>query len=326
MKKEDEEDDDYLKMQSEKDEDDYMNMKFEDTQRVQETSLQRTQRLKRESRDRGNHKDRQRRAKEDREKRDKALATSLLNDPRSQNSKGLAMMKQMGFSGGGLGKSEAQGQTEPLEIKIKDDRGGIGHEPVKKRRHGGEAQKPDEAKAPRHNHDEFRQYSRKYYMEGRLMGITHSAQRLAERFDDKVQLQADGTFSRPPLKELPVEYRGRIRRRDLKKRDSEFRRQVEMSRLAVKRTSWYDDDDDEDDEDDYDDGLAMGRDGGLPMADELDEEDEELDAFLNLSAYDRFYRVTDFLRYKHRYCFWCKMTYPDEQMEGCPGRLEKDHD
>ncbi|PHH79713.1 hypothetical protein CDD80_3956 [Ophiocordyceps camponoti-rufipedis] len=310
-----------VNIKEEEEEDDYLNMKFEDTERVQETSLQRTQRLKRESRARGHHKPRQQRAKEDREKRDKALATSLLEDPRAQNSKGLAMMKQMGFSGGGLGKSDAQGQTEPLEIKVKDNRGGIGHEPVKKRRHDGKAQNPDEVKAPRHDHDEFRQYNRKYHMEGRLSGITHSAQRLAERFDDKVQLQADGTFSRPPLKELPVEYRDRIRRRDLKQRDAEFRRQMEGS-LPVKRMASYDDDDD----DDYDDRFAMGRDGGLQMADELDEEDEELDEFLNLSVYDRFYRVTDYLRYKHRYCFWCKMTYPDEQMEGCPGRLEKDHD
>jgi len=32
------------------------------------------------------------------------------------------------------------------------------------------------------------------------------------------------------------------------------------------------------------------------------------------------------LREEFNYCFWCKCTYPGEDMEGCPGLTEEDHD
>ena len=82
---------------------------------------------------------------------------------------------------------------------------------------------------------------------------------------------------------------------------------------------------------DDDDKMALG--GGrtekktvyMP-ADDLDEEDPELDGFEALEVGDKLAGLVAYLRERHRYCFWCKLAYPDEEMEGCPGSTEEDHD
>jgi hypothetical protein len=60
---------------------------------------------------------------------------------------------------------------------------------------------------------------------------------------------------------------------------------------------------------------------------ELEEEDEELDAFNALEPAERLAKLVLFLRENYRYCFWCKYTYEtDLELEGCPGLTEEDHD
>jgi hypothetical protein len=96
--------------QQQDDEDDYMNMVFDDPTPAKESSVQRAQRLKKESRARGVIKSKAQLAEEEAAARDKALSTSLLDDPaRARKSKGLAMMAKMGFAGGGLGKRAEDG-------------------------------------------------------------------------------------------------------------------------------------------------------------------------------------------------------------------------
>ncbi|PFH55095.1 hypothetical protein XA68_10755 [Ophiocordyceps unilateralis] len=302
--------------------DDYMNMTFDDAHLAKESSLQRSQRLKRESQARGYHKSKARMAAEEAEAREKALSTSLLDNPRSKNSKGLAMMTKMGFTGGGLGsRSDGTGLTEPIKLNIKDDRGGIGLDSEKKRRLDEAVDAKADSKAPRVEAEEYRARARKGYKEGKLMGITHSAQHIAERLDNLVHAKAypPGTLSRPPLKDLPVVYRGIVRRRELKHRDQEARRKLEQS---LTRLPTY-----VDDEADDDDRMALGQKQVMYEAgDELDEDDDELLDFLDLGVRERFQKVVDYLREKHRYCFFCKMAYEDDEMTGCPGGTEEDHD
>jgi len=38
-----------------------------------------------------------------------------------------------------------------------------------------------------------------------------------------------------------------------------------------------------------------------------------------ISANERLDRLVKYLREKWHHCFWCKLRYPDELMEGCPG-------
>jgi hypothetical protein len=80
---------------------------------------------------------------------------------------------------------------------------------------------------------------------------------------------------------------------------------------------------------DHDDKLALSRtvEGDIAEVElEEDEEDEELEAFNELSAEERLTRVVTYLRDKHHYCFWCKYQYETAEMEGCPGLTEEDHD
>ena len=61
-------------------------------------------------------------------------------------------------------------------------------------------------------------------------------------------------------------------------------------------------------------------------AEDLDEEDKELDNFNEMEMEERLTRLLEYLRQRHQYCFWCKMAYPDTALEGCPGLTEDEHD
>ncbi|KFA61429.1 hypothetical protein S40285_03443 [Stachybotrys chlorohalonatus IBT 40285] len=320
----------------EEDDDDYMNMNFEDPS-LTETSLQRTQRLKRESRARGLVKSKAQIAEEEEAAREKALSTSMLDDPRAKKSKGLAMMAKMGFAGGGLGKKtddgDAPGRTEPIKVNVKEDRGGIGMQSEKKRRLR-EAAEEREIKAVKLDPDEYRERVRKEREEARLEKQFHAAQRTAEHMDDSpgheddmeekresTEIKKPKPMSSRPLKSIPVLYRGLVRHREEKERDRRMRHDLEQS---LSRLPTYEEDDGEEDEFDK---LAQGKKPtAYVTAEDLDEEDEELDAFNALEPSERLKRAVVYLREKHCYCFWCKMTYPDEQMGGCPGITEEDHD
>ena len=78
----------------------------------------------------------------------------------------------------------------------------------------------------------------------------------------------------------------------------------------------------QDDEADADDKIAMG----TKIEEYEDEEDKELDDYNALEIGERLDKVVEYLRKTYRYCFWCKYRYPDEQMEGCPGLTEEEHD
>ena len=324
----------------EEEEDDYMNMTFADPTPVKETSLQRTQRLKKESRERGIIKSKAQLAEEEAAAREKALTTSMLDDPRAKKSKGLAMMAKMGFAGGALGKKaedgEAQGRTEPIKVDVKEDRGGIGLDSDKKRKLR-EAAEERGIKAAKLDPDEYRERVRKEREEARLEKQFHAAQRMAERLDDEqgvpeeiepagttnTTTQADKPKARPissrPLKSISVFYRGLIRHRAEQERDQRMRHDLEQS---LSRLPTY-----EDDEEDDDDKKALGKKKTIyAETEDLDEEDEELDEFNALEVSERLRQLLDYLRSHHRYCFWCKTAYPDSEMEGCPGPTEEDHD
>ncbi|KAM0251376.1 hypothetical protein ACHAP5_001685 [Fusarium lateritium] len=318
-------------------EDDYMNMSFDDPTPAKETSLQRTQRLKREARARGVIKSKEQIAEEEEAAREKALSTSMLDDAKAKKSKGFAMMAKMGFTGGGLGKKteegDAPGRTEPIKVSVKDDRGGIGLDNEKKRKIREAAEERD-VKAAKMDPDEYRERVRKEREDARLEKQFFAAQRTAERMDDE-KMELSGTnpqiprpkdqaaksapISSRPLKSIPLLYRGLTRHREEAERDRRMRYDLEQS---LSRLPTY-----EDDQEDADDKRALGKGHTVYVtAEDLDEEDEELDQFNELEIGERLRRVVEYLREKHQYCFWCKMAYSDAEMEGCPGLTEEDHD
>ncbi|KYK58226.1 G-patch domain-containing protein [Drechmeria coniospora] len=297
------------------DEDDYMKMIIQEPIR-KETSIQRAARLKRESRARGIQKSKAQLEEEAVEAREKALATSLLEDPRSQKSKGLAMMAKMGFTGGGLGKEA--GITEPISVSQKDGRGGIGLEALRKRQREESSSGPRSAKTAKledFDPASYRERMSKERQDDRLEKQVVAAQRLAERLDEP-QAVEDKRKARRLLKSYPVLYRGSIIQRLQRERTQ--KQAAELARLPIFDAGG---------EEDADDRIALGtQTTEYEEADDLDEDDEELDEFNASPVEGRLSTVLEYLREKHNYCFWCKMQYPEKEMDGCPGLTEDDHD
>ncbi|KAI1490696.1 putative G-patch domain protein [Biscogniauxia mediterranea] len=319
-------------------EDDYMNMTFgEEPKATTETSLQRRQRLKREGEIKGRVKSKAELAAEEREAREAALSKSMLESAQAKKSKGFSMMAKMGFKGGALGSKEnADALLEPLRPEVKDDRGGIGLDSERKRKLD-EATK-DQEKRLKVDEDEFRDRVRREREQARLERQVHGAMKVCERMDEEKQppppppggpSDDDGndettakkrrTLSTRPLKSIPVVWRGLVRRREEAERDRRMKYDMEQSSI---RLPGY-----EDDLEDADDREAMGKTPtAYALVEDLDEEDPELDEFDALEPGEKLRRLVEFLRSEYHYCFWCKFTYPDAAMDGCPGLTEEDHD
>lgn len=197
---------------------------------------------------------------------------------------------------------------------------------------------------------------------GRLERQIHAAQVVAERMargdDDD---EDSGSKDETPLLEVNVLWRGLVKERRAKEHEREQR--VKAQRLLDDRlrnmiqgdkekTTNYAafEQDGSDDDDDKNDQIARGKGpdklsylkGGMnksiPVGDgeddneddddenKEDEKDEELDEFDALEPHERLQQVVDWMRQNRRYCFWCKFKYPDDELEGCPGPTEEDHD
>lgn len=267
-------------------------------------------------------------------------------------SKGLAMMAKMGFTpGSALGsRDNPSARSEPLRIETKEDRGGIGADADKKRKLAEAAEAAGVAKRARL--EELGDYRVRMARErdaARKEKLVFAAQKVAEKMDEdgggssapdaaaaggpaaadakggEAKASSSSSSSRP-LKSVPVVYRGLVRRREEAERDRRMRYDLEQSSGGLSaRLPAY-----EDEGMDDDDRMALGgrteKKTAYMPADDLDEEDPELDGFEELEVGDKLERLVAYLRERHRYCFWCKLAYPDEEMEGCPGLTEEDHD
>lgn len=299
-------------------EDDYLSMTFEDdkSSKTKETSLQRTARLKKEAAERGRVPSKAELAAKEQAQREVGLATEL-----DSSNKGARMMAKMGFKGGALGQSE-DARTQPIELLVKDDRGGIGMDSEKKRkvREVAEAAEED-TKRQKVGMDEFRERNRSEREEKRAEGLMWGAMKVLEGFeiDDEPETEdqdaEDGVSSRGErpdgkrLHEVNVLYRPLLKQRLERERERKMRYDLNNS-LSSRN--------DEDPEDAGDNVFDK-------RVEELDEEDLALDVFETLSFAERLEKVVKELRDKYHYCFWCKFRYPDETMDGCPGLTEDEH-
>ncbi|KAJ5121215.1 uncharacterized protein N7515_009176 [Penicillium bovifimosum] len=343
------------------DEDDYMNMVIEEpTQK--ETFSQRKLREQREAEARGRVPSKAERAAQEAARRDAALATSTLNP----TNKGFQMMAKLGFKPGGvLGKRPTgdsdtadPARAEPLNVIIKENRGGIGLDSEKKRKIREEAE--EAAKKIKHEEGDYRDRVREERELKRTEAQVRAAQKVAERLDagaeDETSTEpkneggtepcADDKEKHDPLdpnqppaasrkkkpvrltSQLNVLYRGLVRERE--KRDSDrlarhaLQSSLPSSFFPKARLPGYDDP-----TMDRDDKKALGDEvdqNTSALEIELEEEDEELDAFNALEPAQRLHKLVLYLREKHRYCFWCKFAYETDELEGCPGLTEEDHD
>ncbi|KAL8413997.1 hypothetical protein RB594_005288 [Gaeumannomyces avenae] len=238
-----------------------------------------------------------------------------------------------GNNNGGMSPSPPPAAIlEPVRISVKDGRGGIGLASERKRKmgeaagDGASAASADEAKRARPDEGEFRDRVRREREVARKERQLHAAQKVAESMEEEGEEEQEEeqrprrpAARRQPLKSINVLWRGLVRAREEAERDRRMRHDMQQ---GLSRLPTYEDDDEDDD-----DKRALGKTStAYVTADDLDEDDAELQEFSSRDVDDRIQAVVGHLREAHRYCFWCKYAYPDGQMEGCPGKAEEDHD
>lgn len=259
-------------------------------------------------------------------------------------------------TGTGIGTdSNKEARTEPLNLTFKEDRGGIGLDSEKKRKIREEA---DEAvKKVKQDEGDYRDRVRIERETRRTEVQVHAAQKVAERLDIEAEDNEDnknnqdqdeegksrekGTEKKnaKPTSTLPVLYRGVVREREEKDRSLYTRHHLQTSLPSSffpnpRLPSYSDPTLDREDRE----ALDQPPSPSPPLQDEEEkrttsmleqevyEEDPELDEFNALEPGERLQRVVIYLRERHWYCFWCKCRYETEEMEGCPGITEEDHD
>ncbi|KAL2052217.1 hypothetical protein ABVK25_007376 [Lepraria finkii] len=288
-------------------EDDYMSMAIhEPTGPLEkETYTARRIRIQRESEARSRPKSKSELAAAADLARDSALLTAL-----PSTSKGFQMMAKLGFkSGNALGSStNTHARTEPLEVVVKEDRGGVGMENEKREKFREEAaavegmEKRQKAEVGDYRERVGREREEKGGGAG-LGGYEGVWKGWRRRGRGGEGAEWEG--------ECAVE--GLVREGGREERERERRARYDLLQSLSKNASYA--------EEDEQDRLALGRE-----EEDMEEEDEELDAFMALEGKERLRRLVGYLREKHFYCFWCKSKYEDESMDGCPGVEEDDHD
>ena len=261
--------------------------------------------------------------------RETALATSL-----DISNKGFKMMAKFGFKQGDTLGPSKDGRAEPINIVVKEDKGGIGLDTEKKRKFREEVE--HEAKRVKAEEGEYRERMRSEREERRKECQLINAQKVAERLDTEVKenrILAEKSDQLPDcqgkcwtsrrstetLKSMNVLWRGLLRHRLEKEREGRMRYDLAQSRSRL--PTYTDPDEDEDDR------RAFGREEKWNiLEEELEEEDPQLEEFNALPVNERLERLVLYLRDTHHYCFWCKYQYHDASMDGCPGTTEDEHD
>jgi len=232
------------------------------------------------------------------------------------SSKGFQLLSKLGYTPGStLGApSNPNALLQPLSAEAKEDRGGIGHENERKRKvREAIEERMGKEKRMKAEEGDYRERVAREREEKRCEGMWWGGMKVLEGL---VEGESDSTSrdgeTRRPLKSIPIMYRPLVCDRLKKERERRARYDLHQS---LTRNANYDDP-----EEDKQDRQAFGRE-----EDEVEEVDEEMDEYLALEPAERLRGVVMELRAKWRYCFWCKMSYQDEEMEGCPGVEEDEH-
>lgn len=222
-------------------------------------------------------------------------------------SKGFQMLSKLGYTPGStLGAAGNKNATlEPVMVQMKDDRGGVGLANEKKRKLRQAFEELE--RGEKAEEGGFRERVAKEREEKRIEGQVVGAMKVLEGLEET----DDKTVEKGKKKKVNVLYRGLVRQRQ--ERERERRAQYDLHQ-SLSRNPAYE-------EDEEDDRLAWGRE-----EEDVEEEDEELEAFEKLESRKKLEQLVEELRKQYWYCFWCKHRYGDESMEGCPGAEEDDHD
>lgn len=255
----------------------------------------------------------------------------------------------------------AAARSEPLNLIFKEGRGGIGLDSEKKRKIREEA--AEAIKKIKQEEGDYRDRVREEREMRRAEAHVRAAQKVAERLDTEAETGEAGTEIRvdagqqdesreddtsspqgsqdesrktgptkkkqyKPTSRINILYRGLVREREERERSLQARHALQTSLPSSffprsKLPGYTDTDLDGDDQQ----ALGTREPYTAIVEQELEEEDPELDSFNALEPAERLRKLVVYLRERYRYCFWCKHRYEtDEELEGCPGLTEEDHD
>ena len=314
-------------------EDDYLTMSFDDAPApAAETSLQRTARLKREAAARAHQlskKDLAAKAARDQQ----AVLNTALD---SSNSLGARMLAKMGYKEGEtLGKAEGA-LREPIRVHVRERRRGIGEEekvPAAGGKRSAEGLESEEAAEKRRKivAKEYRERAQLSAEERRLKGQLEGAMKVLETMETEAEAKKenrddrDSAGSENPSHPLPAAGFQPLRSINILRRPlarDRLRAEYERTAQLLKADAIAS----RDPLDDSMTGRPSARQAFLVAAeDELEEEDSELEEFEELDLAEQLEKVVMHLRTEYRYCYWCMGSYPDAEMDGCPGLTEDEH-
>lgn len=218
------------------------------------------------------------------------------------------MLSKLGYTpGSALGApGNKNAVLEPIGVELKEDRSGIGLLNEKKRKFREEVEVKEQAEKA--EEVGFRERVAREREQKRIEGLLAGAMRVLEGLEENAD---EAQEPKREKKKVNVLYRGLVRQRQEHERERRARYDLHQS---LSRNATYEKEDD-------DDRLAFGM-----QEEDLDEADDELQAFESLEPEERLQRLIDELREKWWYCFWCKCRYENEAMDECPGKSEDDHD
>lgn len=292
-----------------------------------ETSIARAARLKRESAARGVHK-----SKADIEAEEKQATAANLARPIDASNKGFKMLERMGFkAGGGLGRdrSESKGKDEtlrePIRVKMREGRIGIGgeEEPKKRKRDGSDS--VENNKIPKQDPEDFRRQRAQDAESSRNERRLFAAQKTAIRLEEQQAEKEAFDWTKRPLGKVAVVIREMVKKE--REVEAERARQRDENKQAGEKAkkAVFDDSDDSE----YRHAFGLEVQGLRKLADvEEEDDDAEVQEFNEATPDERLQRSVDFLRNEHLYCFWCRVKYEDDGdlRKNCPGPREEDHE
>ncbi|KAF8456234.1 hypothetical protein BGX38DRAFT_1163441 [Terfezia claveryi] len=277
------------------------------------------------------------------------------SDSSSKAGSGLGL----GYSGTAAASDTSSHQPhgpilEPIALSIKEDRAGIGHLTSEKLKFRKSLHRSGVSHLTPPLHESAESYRTRLRLdkqEKRAEAQFYSAQTILEGFDrgenqtclpnqnlqfqrefsplgSRYPLNANKGNTAPsraaPIKSIPLLYRSLILHRESRDRQKRARYEfMESLSSATHSTSkplnlpGY--------ERGFEDRVVFGTTQMVEDDGDLEEEDEELEEFNQLSFTERLDMIVSELREKWKYCFWCKCGYAsqEEMDESCPG-LEED--
>lgn len=275
-------------------------------------------------------------------------------------------MAKLGYKQGDVLGPSATASTvraEPLDLAVKDDKGGIGLDNEKKRKFREEW----EEEAQRKKADElgYRERVRMERENERLEGLCRAAARIAESLAEdnkpmettcenpkRTKEDRDGeansednvdpedkkdnfSIQKTVTKNMNTHQKGTMARMPIQTKAPPPTNSIpvlwrgltrQRQQQERKRCMRHDLLQSLSRNTSYADENAQDRQAfGTEEEEVEDEYDTELDEWDALEPEDRLRKLVHYLRERWRYCLWCKFRYEDEMMEGCPGVEEDEH-